>query len=240
MHLVLWIILTTVTFSSSFVSFAVAQSIGVKEGDWAKYNVEVEISEELEEFIDDDDFEVIGWEWNMLEVKSISDETATLEGTIHYINGTEETEMFEDAREEGFLIEANQGAGYDEFEVPLSGIFGGLYINGTVQRVYANVTREVNYVDVSVTEDLTTTTMKLYWDKQTGFLCEMSILMSFEDIEETYDITILLKMTETNMWKVEPIWTQSWFLLIIVVIIVGIVGVFFVIRNQKSQELWRQ
>lgn len=225
--------LITITFSSSFVSVAVAQSIGVKEGDWTKYNVEVEISEELQEYIDDDDFEVIGWEWHKLEVKSISDETATLEGTIHYINGTEETTTFEDAREEGFLIEANQGAGYDEFEVPLSGIFGGLYINGTVQRTYANVTREVNYVDVSVTEGLTTTTMKLYWDKKTGFLCEMSILMSFEELEETYDITILLKMTETNMWKIEPIWTQSWFLLIIVVFIVCITGVFFVIWRRK-------
>lgn len=230
MHLVLWILLTTITFSSSFVSFAIAQSIGVKEGDWAKYNVEVEVPEELQEYIDD--FEVIDWEWSNLEVKSVSDETATLEGTIHYINGTEETTTFEDAREEGFLIEANQGAGYNEFEVPLSGVFRGLYINGTVQRTYANVTRDVNYVDVSVTEDITTTTLKAYWDKQTGFLCEMSILMSFEVLEETYDISILLKMTETNMWKIEPIWTQSWFLLITVVIIVGIVVVFFVLRRR--------
>ena len=230
MHLVLWILLTTITFSSSFVSVAIAQSIGVKEGDWAKYNVEVEVPEELQEYIDD--FEVIDWEWSNLEVKSVSDETATLEGTIHYINGTEETTTFEDAREEGFLIEANQGAGYDEFEVPLSGIFGGLYINGTIQRTYANISRDVNYIDVSVTEDITTTTMKAYWDKQTGFLCEMSILMSFEVLEETYDISILLKMTETNMWKIEPIWTQSWFLLIIVIIIVGIIVVFFVLRRK--------
>lgn len=230
MHLVLWILLTTITFSSSFVSVAIAQSIGVKEGDWAKYNVEVEVPEELQEYIDD--FEVIDWEWSNLEVKSVSDETATLEGTIHYINGTEETTTFEDAREEGFLIEANQGAGYDEFEVPLSGVFRGLYINGTVQRTYANISRDVNYIDVSVTEDITTTTMKAYWDKQTGFLCEMSILMSFEVLEEKYDISILLKMTKTNMWNIEPIWTQSWFLLIIVIIIVGIVVVFFVLRRR--------
>ncbi|MCK5625685.1 hypothetical protein KAI11_02405 [Candidatus Bathyarchaeota archaeon] len=230
MHLVLWILLITIIFSSSFVSVAIAQSIGVKEGDWAKYNVEVEVPEELQEYIDD--FEVIDWEWSNLEVKSVSDETATLEGTIHYINGTEETTTFEDAREEGFLIEANQGAGYDEFEVPLSGVFRGLYINGTIQRTYANISRDVNYIDVSVTEDITTTTMKAYWDKQTGFLCEMSILMSFEVLEETYDISILLKMTETNMWKIEPIWTQSWFLLIIVIIIVGIVVVFFVLRRR--------
>lgn len=230
MHLILWIMLTIITLSSSFVSVAIAQSIGVKEGDWAKYSVEVEVPEELQEYIDD--FEVIDWEWSKLEVKSVSDETATLEGTIHYINGTEEIETFEDAREEGFLIEANQGAGYDEFEVPLSGVFRGLYINGTVQRTYANVTRDINYVDVSVTEDIVTTTMKVYWDKQTGFLCEMSILMSFDVLEETYDISILLKMTETNMWKIESIWTQSWFLLIIVIIIVGIVVVFFVLRRR--------
>ncbi len=111
-------------------------------------------------------------------------------------------------------------------------MFGGLYINSTIQRTYANISRDVNYIDVSVTEDITTTTMKAYWDKQTGFLCEMSILMSFEVLEETYDISILLKMTETNMWKIEPIWTQSWFLLIIVIIIVGIVVVFFVLRRR--------
>ena len=233
MHLVLWVMLTTITFSSSFVSVVGAQSIGVKEGDWAKYNVEVEVPEILQGYIDSDDFEVIDWDWNKLEVKSISDETASLEGTIHYKNGTEESTTFEDAREEGFLIEANQGAGYDEFEVPLSGIYRGICINGTLQRAYANVTREVNYVDVSVTEDLATLNMKVYWDKQTGFLCEMSILMSFEVLEETHDITISLKMTETNMWQIEPIWTQPWFLLIVVVCIAGITGVFLVIRRRK-------
>ena len=75
------------------VSFA---SIGVKEDDWAKYEVTsttIEGSEELLKNLGDIDLE-----WFRIDIKNITGDNIMLEITTHYLDGTEELDTV-DARE---------------------------------------------------------------------------------------------------------------------------------------------
>ena len=212
------------------VSFA---AIGVEEGDWAKYRIEAEIPEELEEQMG----ELEEIEWMKVEVVSVSDTTVTTEDTTHYKDGTKETETTEDAMELGFIIEADLGEG-DEVKALFFAAVMTLYINGTVSRTYAGASREVNYVEITregYPMTFMTSTMKAYWDKATGVMCENSMSMSGEYEGETVEMSILSKMTETNMWEAEPLWMQSWFWVVIAgIVILGAGATVVLLRRRRA------
>ena len=72
--------------------------------------------------------------------------------------------------------------------------------DGTVLRSYAGVSRNVNYIDRSVTMPEMNLTDVRYWDKPTGILCEMvSETSTVTDGYVTTSSTVL-KMIETNGW----------------------------------------
>lgn len=196
-------------------------AIGVKEGDWAKYQIEADIPEEIP------GYEEFG-EWIKLEVESISDTSVTLKATMHYKNGTEHEESGIEAT--GFIIEADLGEG-DPVLAPMWGM--PLYINGSKRQTYAGASREVNYVDIDLEEMGMTMDFEAYWDKATGILCEMLMSMSGELLGETVEMSMSFKMTETNLWA-PSVWMQWWFWLIIVVIIIAIVGAVVLLRRKPA------
>jgi hypothetical protein len=208
-------------------------AIGVKEGDWGKYKIEV-IPKEMEKY-----FEAIEEiEWTKVEAKSISDTAVTAEQTIHFKNGTEETKTIGDALAAGFIIEANLGKG-DEVTAEFSGPGTKKKINGTVSRIYAGVSRKVNYIEFTVGQYNMSSTMKVYWDKETGIICEISTSFS-EFMEQPVEMPLLYKMMDTNLWA-EPIWTQWLFWVIIVVIIIVVVGLAVLLLRKSFQcerKLW--
>jgi hypothetical protein len=196
--------------------------IGIKEGDWGKYKI-VAIPDEMEEY-----FEPIKEiEWTKVEAKSISNTAIAAEQTIHFRNGTEDTETI-DALSSGFVIEAELGEG-DEVTAEFSGPGTTKKINGTLSRIYAGASRKVNYVEFTILQYNTTSKMRVYWDKKTGIICEISTSFN-EFMGQPVETPLLYKMTETNLWTT-PIWLQWWFWMIIMVIIVVAAGSAVLLRR---------
>jgi hypothetical protein len=191
-------------------------AIEVKEGDWGKYKIEV-IPEKMEKCFG----AIEEIEWVKVEAKSISDTTVTAEQTIHFKNGTEEMEIIGDALASGFVIEADLGEG-DEVKAEFSGPGTTKKIEGTISRIYAGASRKVNYVEFTVIQYNMTSTMKVYWDKKTGIICEISTSFS-EFMGQPVETPLIYKMTATNLWAA-TIWMQWWFWAIIGGIIIIAAG----------------
>jgi hypothetical protein len=204
-------------------------AIGIKEGDWGKYKIEV-IPEEMEKYLET--IEEI--EWIKIEAKSISDTTITAEQTTHFKNGTEKTETIGDALASGFIIEADLGEG-DEVTAEFSGPGTTKKIIGTISRIYAGASRKVNYVEFKVAQYNTTSTMKVYWDKKTGIICEISTSFS-EFMGQPVEMPLLYKITDTNLWAVS-IWMQWWFWVIIVIIVIVAAGSVALLLRRLSLSL---
>jgi hypothetical protein len=204
-------------------------AIGIKEGDWGKYKIEV-IPEEMEKYFG----AIEEIEWIKIEAKSVSDTTVTAEQTIHFKNGTEETETIGDALASGFIIEAELGEG-DEVTAEFSGPGTTKKIIGTVSRIYAGASRKVNYVEFTVEQYNTTSTMKVYWDKKTGIICEISTSFS-EFMGQSVEMPLLYKMTNTNLWTVS-IWMEWWFWVIIVIIVIVAAGSVALLLRRLSLSL---
>jgi hypothetical protein len=204
-------------------------TIGIKEGDWGKYKIEI-IPEEMEKYFG----AIKEIEWIKVEAKSICDTTVTAEQTLHFKNGTEETETIGDALASGFIIEAELGEG-DEVTAEFSGPGTTKKINGTVSRIYAGASRKVNYVEFTVEQYNTTSTMKVYWDKKTGIICEISTSFS-EFMGQPVEMPLLYKITDTNLWTVS-IWMQWWFWVIIVIIVIVAAGSVALLLRRLSLSL---
>lgn len=202
-------------------------AIGIKEGDWGKYKIEV-IPEEMEKY-----FEAIKEiEWIKVEAKSIFNTTITAEQTIHFRNGTEDTETIDDALASGFIIEAGLGEG-DEVTAEFSGPGTTNKINGTLSRIYAGASRKVNYVEFIILQYNTTSKMKVYWDKKTGIICEISTSFN-EFMGQPVEMPLLYKMTDTNLWAA-PIWMQWWSWMVILVIIIVAAGSTILLRHARAR-----
>jgi hypothetical protein len=203
-------------------------AIGVKEGDWGKYKIEV-IPEEMEEYFG----AIEEIEWIKVEAKSISDTTVTAEETIHFKNETEEKETIGDALASGFIIEADLGEG-DEVRAEFSEPGTTKKIKGTVSQIYAGASREVNYAEFAVAQYNMTTTMKVYWDKKTGIICEISTSFT-EFMGQQVETPLLYRLTETNLWAA-TICMQWWLWVIIVVIIIIAAGSLVLLCIRASAE----
>ena len=230
------------TFSLVFVMVISvdADGLGVNTGDWAKYGNFSYIWNMPDSVPESPEFtelnEVV---WSKLEVQDIDGTSITVKSTTHYENGTEEIETITSDAETGsgdlnfLIIEANLNPGANipwEFWPGVE-----LYINGTVSRTYAGASRSVNYIDVTMTESGATTTMKLYWDRTTGILCEMLMSTSMTYMGTSYSMSVSFKMTETNMWdsvgSVPTILTEWWVWATLAVVFVAICVVAFIART---------
>ena len=205
------------------VSFA---SIGVKEGDWAKYEITATAIEGSEEFLEN--LGEIDLEWFRIDVKNITNDTINLEIITHYLDGTEETDTV-DAFEVGFIVETDLKEG-DSIIPPLI-VVEEAYINGTISREYAGVPRTINYIDLSTTE-MISLTYRAYFDKTTGIMCEISLSLTMDLLEEHYEATVIYKLTETNIFRSTSLMEQWWFYPIIGIVGVAIVIIVIVIRRR--------
>jgi len=227
-----------VLLASTFFVYQVSGAVGVKADDWAKYTIDVTL--DLPEGIPAgiyEQFENI--EWMKVSVETVSGNTVTGKSVVHYENGTEDEEPF--GGEVGtsaafFIIAANLTEG-DSVLSPFG--YDVLTINGTKSRSYVGASREVNYVDISVSEGVITSDLEVYWDKLTGIICEMSMSMSGESDGESLSMSMNFKMTETNIWEAAPgfLGLDWWVWAVIIVVIVAVVGGAFVLmRRGKPPE----
>lgn len=229
---ILCIALATLMFSLILIS-AGSAAIGVEKGDWAKYRITAEVPQGITGMTGYEQFERL--DWVKVEVESVSGTSVTLKMTIHYKDGTEDTQT--GAPGTGFIIDTDLGKG-DAVTTP---IFGStettMYITGSKQRAYAGASREVNYVDFDFEQMGSNIDLKAYWDKETGILCEMAMSMSGELMGQTVNLSISIKMTETNLWEAGLLSGQElWILIVIIIIVVVVVAVSAVLllRRRKT------
>lgn len=220
--------------ASSFFIYQASGAVGVKADDWAKYTIDVTLDlpegfpaglyEQLEDV-----------EWAKVDVETVSGNTITGKSVVHYKNGTEDEEPF--SGEVGtsavmFIVEANLTEGSSVLH-PFG--YQMLTINGTESRNYAGASREVNYVQISISEDNVTVDLDAYWDKLTGIICEMSMSSSGDYEEESYSMSMAYKMSETNMWEAAPgfLGLDWWVWMVIIGVIVVVVGGAFVVMRRR-------
>lgn len=200
-------------------------AVGVKGGDWARYSIEITLPEDD----DTNEFaELADIEWIEGRVENVSGNIVSGKFILHYANGTEIEEAFSDVIGESelpFFIEPNLEVGDT---VPLLIVDEEMMINGTEARAYAEATRDVNYVRLSMGELGINSSIASYWDQETGVLCELGMSISGEILGESLSMSLIFLLTETNVWTAPtgllgiewPIW-----MIVIVAVAIGIVGV---------------
>ncbi len=185
--------------------------VGIKSGDWMKFDVTVT------------PFDDLASKWFRLEFLSVEETVAYIRMTTHLPNGTDlvEEDYFNmsltsgEGLWQGYVISANSSAGdsvYLGYEAK---------INGETADTYAGVNRTIVYV--SPNSDLNET---YYWDKETGVLTEYISLQNGK--------TVNIKLTSTNLWSHGLSLFDLWPSLIMVVVAAVVVFVAVFMRSKKS------
>jgi hypothetical protein len=187
------------TYSYSEFGAAIPVSVGVKAGDWAKYNITgawQSTDPSATEPSQIEAFREIAWV--KFEVQSVSNTYITILQTYHYKNGTEQSAP---------PMSGDMATQFITVVIP-GNLSGGDVIpgtaaplNSTVSRSYAGANRAVNFLGGSGSSFGMNMTQSMYWDKATGMLCEMFMEISMPTGSYVTTTSTSLMMIETNLWK---------------------------------------
>jgi len=192
--------------------------VGVKTGDWIRY-----------------DYTVSGApsgtplpQWFKVEFLNVEGTTANIRMTMHYAGGTEQNQTV--------TMNIATGSGgslsLQGLVIP-SGITTGstVYITGCGSVTIAGETTKAGRtaVHASFSSPQSGTQLTYYWDKQTGVMVEASIVYG--------TMTGSAKATETNMWEVQ-VWDQTilYILAIVVIAVAAVTVIFFTVHRKKPPE----
>jgi len=214
--------------------------VGVKVGDWIKY-----------------DYTVTGVPpatpipiWMKVEILSVEGTTIIVRLTMNMSGGTESSETitlhvartldydtggtFDTYFGFQFVIPANSTARYGVdfiYVILLSQGMAGTTNVGENTRTYAGASRTVIYATFSGQGGLYDV-LKFYWDKPTGIMVEASARRD--------GINATAKATETNLWEAAPIsppspplWMEWWIWATVAVVIVGLAGTVYFLKKRK-------
>lgn len=218
--------------STANVSAIANNNVGVKTGDWIKYDYK------------ETGFGIGGApRWMKVEFLRVEGTTITVRLTLQWPDGREssQTEVV-DIVAVGtltlpwaflfffiFVIPANSATGNSIY---MSG-YGNVTITDETTRTYAGAGRTVVYTNFSLLTHLGVAQLTYYWDKQTGILVEVSAILE--------SATQTAKAMETNMWQAGPfglpIDPTLFYILIISVAVVTAVGATTLVRRRKSLQL---
>jgi hypothetical protein len=218
--------------------FAVIYEVGVKPGDWLKYDYdwasEVATQQEIEK--------ANQVSYSLIEVKEVSNITEVeVQETTFFKNGSKAIKIYIGDIKTGVgnlsvqVISRNLVVGDMISEAP-----DAPSINRTEVRKYAGATREINSLGMGSTDSSgeNVTQFSFYWDKETGILCEMIIL---KYTTENYEILSRMRWNifETSVWKPETS-IGEWLVVVIFAIIIGSVALFFMFRKSSGKRLKRR
>jgi len=187
------------------------RNVGVKEGDWAKYDVIFNYSTNdpnapVPPILTDIDYLSI-------RIVSVVRTNVTYESIMHYKNGTEQKSIswldittgltnYGITMPYGPIIAANLTAGdqvYLNAYAPT--------INLTSIAFYAGLQREVNSLLIKTETTIpgyyrTVMDFEIHWDRISGMLCEQKVDASYTNMENGYETSMFLRIviTETNIW----------------------------------------
>jgi hypothetical protein len=188
-------------FSVVQSSFA-AYTVGVKPGDWMKYNVTLSWTGTEP---DTDDFGELGEaEYMKGEVVAVEGTSVTAKMSMHMKNGSDtvQTLVGNVATGEGNVTFFIVPSGMEEGDAFPSKMFGDeattFSVTDTETKTYCGTSRAVNVYSLSAPPvSGFSATIAANWDQATGVLVELSMSMSTP--EQTMDMKVLA--TETNMWS---------------------------------------
>jgi len=190
------------------ISEALGQSVGVKVGDWAKYDVKREGMPTAWQSYSET-------EWIRVEVQNVSGTDVTLIETRRLSDGSEEnrTHKGDVGNSDSvyiYIIPANLDTGDDI-------LYCGLdkrRINSTVSKSYDKAVRDANQITLSATvphfTDYLHTISEFLWDKSTGMLLETRFETYLVGYENTSRSLLRLEIVETNLWKIESRVLLGW------------------------------
>jgi hypothetical protein len=213
---VLTVVLTMLILTASVLSVAFADvSVGVKKGDWIKYQVR-------ETGNPTPDFNVT---WARMDVTAVQSEKITVDVQTGYANGTIYPEpqihlnLATGAVGDGFFMPKEFNIGdqfYSEYQ-------GNITITSILQQEVGGAMRTV----VSASTNQTT----FYWDRQTGIL--VGATTSFPNF------TLFTKTSATNIWQPQIIGLDltMFYLLIVVVVIFFVAITAILVWRLKVQNL---
>jgi len=189
-------------------------SVGVKEGDWIEYKVNITGTPPP----------VHNVTWMRMEVLQIQDAAFSVNLTVRYRNGTLYSSIwkfnFTEGNEEGWLIiPSNLGVGDSFYD---SSKFGGnITIQGQEQKTVAGASRTITYGSDSL--------RRKEWDQATGVFTQSS--------ENLGNWSAYVSATGTNMWSPQILGlSQTMFFAVILVVIVVFVITSLVIAFVRKKE----
>lgn len=204
-------------------------SVGIGVGDWVKYRVN-RLGPDPTAWTPSVMKKAVSVK---VEVQNVSSTVVTIRETIYLTDGTQTSrEISEDLQKTmsyGFthyILPTNLNAGdkigerivfvatddSDYKEVALT-------INATVSRSYGGLTREVNMLKYSFLmpffEYMNNYSAEYYWDRESGFMLEKTWQTYYLELGNATPMsTLQLKISDTNMWKMEigheSTWNQLW------------------------------
>jgi len=197
--------------SAMVVTSVVAQPrvVGVSVGDWFKYRA---ITGNWSSDDPNATFPLLEWnvtEWMLMSVEDVSGTNITFQSTYHLTNGNEVTQRGD--------VNIDTGDGNVTFSTISADLnvndtiyssfgYSTMKINETIVRAYPDSTRNVNHLNTTMEFNVTGfyqyLSVNWYWDRSSGIFVEMAHEAISEAGGYTTTISVLLRITESNVWVV--------------------------------------
>lgn len=211
---VLLILFSVFLLSAITAASVVAQPriAGVYEGDWFKYgDITVSWSSSdpnatIPYYLEDLNMT----EWMLLSILNVSNTNVTVQATMRYMNGTEQTTGgYVDVDTGDFenmtmwIISANLN---ENDTLYASGIFTSYRINETIIKTYPDGVRETNHVNITVESNITGfyqhQSINYYWDRQVGAIVEISQNSTLQEGENVETSSLSIRITDSDVWVI--------------------------------------
>jgi hypothetical protein len=247
---ILWFLILLQLFSgfqiilAPYVFAKGTYEVGVNVGDWAKYDFFVSWTSNppYPEPLNIEEAQQINY--SIFEVKDVSATTLTIAETIYFKNSSQTSKIYvgDVKTKEGNLtfqvIAKNLNKGDKIWDIENAPV-----INETRPEPYAGSTRMVNLLDFQIGTGIGNWTwIQFFWDRDTGFQCEMTVLNSiiFEKDDTLYEVQSLTKwvIAETNLWNPETPTSIPWW--VSPAVLIGIAIVIYVVLKKRQQKSSRR
>lgn len=236
------IVITVVSLLLFFQpSLSATYEIGVEVGKWAEYEFSIKwTSSSPQATIPKAVEEAKNIDYIKVEVKEVSNRTTVkIVEEIYYKNGTKKIGFYIGDVRTGKgnlsiqIIAANLREGDRIFEDP-----GAPVINASGFKEYAGVTRMVNKLRLE-SGVWNKTIIDFYWDRATGFLCEMIVLNNISTETSISTSIITWRITRTNLWTSSP---DATFILagIVFLAIIGCTLYLYLLKTKRDKKLKRK
>lgn len=208
-------------------------TVGVEVGYWAKYMHACMQTSNNTDDVPQPEMPI----WSNVTVESVSGTMVVLNEISYFENGTTVTDMFEG--------DIKSGTGDLVFKLIAKGLSEGdpiaedateAILSSKVDE-YAGAFRRVNrYFHYAVDRSGNYTDYDVYWDKETGVLCELITAWRFVTEEYSLELLVVSAMSETNMWQPGSGFKGLEWVAIVTVVFVIVIVIYTLRRKTPSKR----